>query len=194
MTTIEPDRASDSIIFGPPPLWDGEDAARYNHFRTQVLADIEPDDIAERVLTYDFVVTEWELSRLRILLGNLIRANQYRGLCEVLTPLLGLLQAKALSEGWFARKAEAIEEANKVLTSAGLSMDTVMAQTFSVELDVIERINRMIEAAARRRNNCLHEIYRHRETLGQTLRRAVQQLEDGQLHVIESPSIGTKPQ
>ena len=151
--TKELNGASDSIIYGLPPLWDGEDVARYNAFRAEVLADIEPDDIAERVLTYDFVVTEWELSRLRILLGNLIRANQYRGLCEVLTPLMGLLQAKALSEGWFARKAEAIEEANKVLTSAGLSMDTVMAQTFSVELDVIERINRMIEAAARRRNN-----------------------------------------
>ena len=32
----EPDLASDSIIFGPPPLWDGEDAAKYNNFRTQV--------------------------------------------------------------------------------------------------------------------------------------------------------------
>jgi len=81
-----------------------------------------------------------------------------------------------------------------VLTSAGLK-DTVNAQTFSVELNAIERINRMIEAAERRRNNCLREIYRHRETLGQTLRRAVQQLEDGQLRVTESPSIdGTKPQ
>jgi hypothetical protein len=105
------------------------------------------------------------------------------------------LQEKTLSEGWLARKPDAVEEVNKVLTSAGLSMDTVLAQTFSVELDAIERINRMIEAAERRRNNCLHEIYRHRETLGQTLRRAVQQLEDGQLRAIESPSIdGTKPQ
>lgn len=190
----EPDLASNSIIFGPPPLWDGEDAAKYNNFRTQVLADIEPGDIVERVLAYDFVLYQWELSRERILLANVMRTNQYKGLCEVLTPLMSLSQAKTLSEGWFARKPDATEEVNKVLTSAGLSMDTVMAQTFSVELGVIERMNRMIEIKERRRNSCLHEIFRHRETLGQTLRRAVQQLEEGQLRVVDSPSLdGTKP-
>ena len=50
----------------------------------------------------------------------------YKGLCEVLTPLMSPLQAKTLSEGWFARKPDAAEEVNKVLTSAGLSMDTVI--------------------------------------------------------------------
>ncbi len=193
--TIEPNATSDSIIFGPLPLWDGEDVARYNEFRAKVLADIEPGDVIERVLTNDFVVSEWELSRLRLLLANLMRGNAYKGLCEILSPLNGPLQAKTLSEGWLARKPDAVEEVNKVLTAAGLSMDTVMAQTFSVELDAIERINRMIEAAERRRNRCLHEICLHRETLGQTLRRAVHQLEDGQLRVIESTSIdGTRPQ
>ncbi len=148
----------------------------------------------ERVLAYDFVLYQWELSRERILLANVMRTNQYKGLCEVLTPLMSLSQAKTLSEGWFARKPDATEEVNKVLTSAGLSMDTVMAQTFSVELGVIERMNRMIEIKERRRNSCLHEIFRHRETLGQTLRRAVQQLEEGQLRVVDSPSLdGTKP-
>jgi hypothetical protein len=195
MTTIEADLASDSIIFGPPPLWDGEDAARYNHFRSQVLAGMKPGDIAERVLTYGFIVYQWELSRDRIVLANMIRANQYKGLCEVLTPLIGLLQAKTLSEGWFARKPDAMDQVNKVLTSAGLSMDTVMAQTFLVQLDAIERMNRMIEIKERRRNNCLHELHRHRETLGPSLRRAVQQLEEGQLANLESTSInGTKPQ
>ena len=149
----------------------------------------------ERVLAYDFVLYQWEVSRERILLANVMRTNQYKGLCEVLAPLMGLSQAKTLSEGWFARKPDATEEVNKVLTAAGLSMDTVMAQTFSVELGVIERMNRMIEIKQRRRNSCLHDIFRHRETLGQTLRRAVQQLEEGQLRVVDSPSLdGTKPQ
>ena len=193
--TKEPNVTSDSIIYDLPPLWDGEDVARYNAFRAQVLADIEPGDVLERVLIVDYVDLAWEVLRLRLLQANLIRGNVYKGLCEVLTPLKGPLQAKTLSEGWLARKPEAVEEVNKVLTSAGLSMDTVMARTFSVELDAIERINRMIQAAEARRNKCLHEIYRHRETLAQTLRRAVQQIEDRQLPVLESPSIdGTKPQ
>jgi hypothetical protein len=81
--TNNPNATSDSIIFGPLPLWDGEDVARYNELRARVLADIEPGDVIERVLTEDLVVSEWELSRLRILLANLMRANQYKGLCEV---------------------------------------------------------------------------------------------------------------
>jgi len=178
---------------GPPPLWDAEDAARYNKFVTEVLLDIEPCDTVERILVYDFVLYQWEVSRERFLLANLTRTNQYKGLCEVLTPLMGPSQAKTLSEGWFARKPDATAEVNEVLKTAGLSMDTVRAQTFSVELGVIERMTRMIEIKVRRRNSCLHEIFRHRETLGQTLRRALQKLEEGQLRV-DSPSLdGTKP-
>jgi hypothetical protein len=193
--TKELNGASDSIIYGLPPLWDGEDVARYNAFRAEVLADIEPGDVMERVLINDYVDLAWEVLRLRLLQANLIRGNVSKGLGEVLTPLKGPLQAKTLSEGWLARKPEALEEVNKILAAAGLSMDTVMAQTFSVALDPIERINRMIQAAEARRNKCLHEIYRHRETLAQTLRRSVQQIENGQLRVIESPSIdGAKPQ
>ena len=45
MATIEANVTSDSIIFGPPPLWDGgEDVARYKQFHTQVLATIEPGE------------------------------------------------------------------------------------------------------------------------------------------------------
>jgi hypothetical protein len=195
MATIETNATSESIIFGPLPLWDGENVASYNEFRAKVLADIEPGDVMELVLINDYVDLAWEVLRLRLLLANLMRGNAYKGLAEILSPLKGPLQAKTLSEGWLARKPEAVEEVNKILTAAGLSMDTVMAQTFSVALDAIERINRMIQAAEARRNKCLHEIYRHRETLAQTLRRSVQQIEDGQLRVIESPSIdGAKPQ
>jgi hypothetical protein len=193
--TIEPNVTSDSIIYGPPPLWDGEDVAGYHEFRTQVYAAIEPGDVIERVLINDYVDLAWEVSRLRHLAANLVRAKVHKGLCDVLSPLKGPSQAKALSEGWLARKPDAVEEVKKVLTSAGLSLDTVRAQTFSIELDDVERISRMIEAAEARRNRCLHEIDRHRETLGQKLRRTVQQLGDGQLRVIESTSIDrAKPQ
>jgi hypothetical protein len=81
------------------------------------------------------------------------------------------------------------EEVDKALASAGLSMDAVMAQTLCLKLDEVERIEHMIAIAEARRNTTLREIDRHRETLGQKLRRAVPQVEDGQLRVIESLSI-----
>jgi hypothetical protein len=63
-----------------------------------------------------------------------------------------------------------------------------MAQTLSLKLDDIERIDRMIGLAEARRNVVLREIDRHREPLSQNLRRSVQQVEDGQLRVIENKS------
>jgi hypothetical protein len=50
-----------------PPLWDD-----YNEFRDQVIADIEPGDVLERVLIDEYVHHAWELLRVRVLRANLI--------------------------------------------------------------------------------------------------------------------------
>jgi hypothetical protein len=99
----------DSII-GPSPLWVGEDDVKYNKFRSEVRASIEPTDVMELVWTKDYCDHVWELSRLRGILANQITANQYKGLCEVLSPINGPVQAKTLSAAWLARKPDALEE------------------------------------------------------------------------------------
>jgi len=126
-----------------------------------------------------------EVFRLRRLTANLIKANEYQGLRETLAPLVGRSQAETLAEGWAARKSDVIEEVNKTLTSAGLTNDTILAQTFSLKVNDIERIQNMIALAEARRNAILREIDRHRQTLGQKLRRAAQQIEDVEFRVIE---------
>src|SRR5262249_7210316 len=60
-----------------------------------------------------------------------------------------------------------------------------LAQTFCLKVNDIERIEHMMALAEARRNATLREIDRHRQTLGQKLRRGPQQLEDGQFRVIE---------
>jgi hypothetical protein len=102
-----------------------------------------------------------------------------------LAPLVGRSQAETLAEGWAARKSDVVEEVNKTLTSAGLTTDSILAQTFSLKVNEIERIEHLTALAETRRNATLHEIDRHRQTLGRKLRRAAHQLEDGQLRVIE---------
>jgi len=126
-----------------------------------------------------------EVFRLRRLTANLIKANEYQGLRETLAPLVGRSQAETLAEGWAARKSDVIEEVNKTLTSAGLTNDSILAQTFSLKVNDIERIQNMIALAEARRNATLREIDRHRQTLGQKLRRAAQQIEDVEFRVIE---------
>jgi hypothetical protein len=180
-----PDRGEHPTLFGPPPLFDEEDTKVYDQLLTQVSTTVVPADIFEKIWVRDVVDLTLEVFRLRRLTANLLKANEYKGLSETLAPLVGRSQAETLAEGWAARKSDVVEEVNKILTSAGLTADSILAQTFSLKVNEIERIEHLIALAETRRNAILHEIDRHRQTLGQKLRRAAQQLEDSQFRVIE---------
>jgi hypothetical protein len=65
-------------------------------------------------------------------------------------------------------------------------MDTLVADALAEKLDDIERIDRLTTIAESRRNASLHEIDQRRVVLGETLRRSVQEIEDGEFEVIET--------
>jgi hypothetical protein len=181
-----PDYGEHPALFGPPPLFDGEDPKIYDHLLAQVSTTVMPEDIFENIWVRDVVDLTIEVLRLRRLKVNLMMTNAYKGLTETLSPLVGRMQAETLAEGWAARKSDVVDEVNKTLTSAGLSStDSILAETFCLKVNDIERIEHMMALAEMRRNSTLREIDRHRQTLGQKLRRAAQQLEDGQFRVIE---------
>jgi hypothetical protein len=181
-----PDRGEHPALFGPPPLFDGEDPKTYDQLLAEISTAVTPADILEEIWVRDVVDLTIDVLRLRRLKAKLMMANAYKGLAETLVPLVGRSQAETLAEGWAAHKADVVEEVNKTLTSAGLSTDSILAQTFSVKLNDIERIEHLMALAETRRNAALHEIDRHRQTLAQKLRRVAQQLEDDQTRVIES--------
>jgi hypothetical protein len=173
------------MLFGPPPLFDGEDPEIYDQLLKEISTTVTPADIFEDIWVRDVVDLTIEVLRLRRLKVNLMMTNAYKGLTETLSPLVGRMQAETLAEGWAARKSDVVEEVNKTLASAGLSTDSILAQTFCLKVNDIERIEHMMALAEMRRNSTLREIDRHRQTLGQRLRRVAQQLEDGQFRVIE---------
>jgi esterase/lipase len=108
-----------------------------------------------------------------------------------LEPFMGCSDAESLAVDWAKRKSRAIKRVDTILASTGLTMGAVMAQTLSLKLDDIERIDRMIAIAEARRNVVLREIDRHRESLSQNPRRSMQQVED-KLRVIENESVPWK--
>jgi hypothetical protein len=183
-----PDRAEHTTLFGPPPLFDGEDEI-YDQLVIEISTAVTPADIFEDMWIRDVVDLTLEVFRLRRLTANLMKANAYKGLSETLAPLVGRSQAETLAEGWAARKSDVVEEVDRTLTSAGLTTDVILAQTFSLKVNEIERIQHMTALAEARRNATLREIDRHRQTLGQKLRRAAQQLEDDQFRVIEHTTL-----
>jgi hypothetical protein len=97
-------------------------------------------------------------------------------------------KAEQLVQEFVRGKPDAVTLVNKLLTEAGASMDTLVADALADKLDDIERIDRLATIAESRRNASLHEIDRRRAVLGETLRRSVQAIEDGEFEVIETTS------
>jgi hypothetical protein len=95
-------------------------------------------------------------------------------------------KAKELVQEYVRREPDAVNLVDGLLTGAGVSMDAFMARSLREKLDDIERIDRLISIVESRRNASLHEIDRRRAVLGETLRRSVQEIEDGEFEVIET--------
>jgi mannitol-1-phosphate/altronate dehydrogenase len=88
---------------------------------------------------------------------------------------------------------DAVTLVDELLAQAGTSMDVVVVDILAPNLDDIERIDRLTTVAEGRRDASLREIDRRRVVLGETLRRTVQEVEEGEFEVIEAtPAKGKK--
>jgi hypothetical protein len=90
-------------------------------------------------------------------------------------------KGKELVQEYMRGEPDAVTLIHELLTDAGASMDTFMANALRANIDVIERIDRLTTVAENRRNAALREIGRRRAVLGETLRRSMQEIEDGEL-------------
>ena len=95
-------------------------------------------------------------------------------------------KAKERVQEYVRREPDVVNLVDGLLTDAGVSMDSFIADALAYRLDTIERIDRLATIAESRRNASLHEIDQRRAVLGETLRRSVQEIEDGEFEVIET--------
>jgi hypothetical protein len=79
---------------------------------------------------------------------------------------------------------------NACLADNSRTMDDLVAAALPPKIDEIERIDRLISIAETRRDASLHEIDRRDALLGEALRRKLQEVEAGNLKVIEKPALG----
>jgi hypothetical protein len=97
-------------------------------------------------------------------------------------------KAKELVQAYARGESNAINLVGEILQRAGVSMDDLLADVLSQHLDEIERIDGLIASAESRRNAALREIDRRHALLGETLRRSMQEIEEGEFEVIEPAS------
>jgi hypothetical protein len=91
---------------------------------------------------------------------------------------VGRSQAETIAGDWAAKKSGVDEKVAQILASANVCMDNVVAQTFSIKLNELERLEHLIALAETRRNSTLREIERHQHALAQKLTRAAQEIEE----------------
>src|SRR5208282_6847395 len=89
-------------------------------------------------------------------------------------------KAKELVQQYARREPRAVKLIHELLAAANVSIETLTVEALAEELNYIERIDRLATIAESRRNASLHEIDRRRPTLGETLRRSVQKVEEGE--------------
>jgi hypothetical protein len=170
----------------PPALLEGEDEAAYLKLLAQVTAAVEPKHVIEEFWVRDVVDLAWDAIRLRRLKADLLNASLANGLEKVLSSVSS--ESHALAESWYGRDKDAIKKVDRLLGQAGQSMDAVMAQTFSVKLDDIERIDRMLANVEARRHLVLREIDRHRAAVAARLRSVTEQIEDASFVELPKPN------
>jgi hypothetical protein len=95
-------------------------------------------------------------------------------------------KAKELVQDYLRREPNAVTLVDELLTNAGISIDTLTIDALREKFDYIERIDRLTTIAESRRNASLHEIDRRRATLGDGLRRTMQEIEDAEFKEIET--------
>jgi hypothetical protein len=183
-------RGTAEVDLGAPVLLEGEDPDAFNHLLAKVTESDTPRDIIEEFWVRDVVELVWETLRLRRLKASLLSVSARRGLEVVLIPLVGHSEARELAALWHLRDRKSRKRVETTLKDAGLTMDAVMAETLSIKLDDVERIERMIANAEARRCAVLREVDRHRAALAALLQQAAEEIEEAEFAEV-SPQKGS---
>ena len=83
-------------LFGPPPLFEGEDSKIYDQLVTEIFNAVTPADILEEIWLRDVVDLTIDVLRLRRLKADLMNANALKGPTENLATIFWAARRRRL--------------------------------------------------------------------------------------------------
>jgi hypothetical protein len=155
-----------------PALLSSEDPKEYERLATALRDHAEPQNIIDEMYASDVVDNQWEIGRLRDLRAAFIKSSLHSGLRNILRAQ-NYEWPDALVETWAQGDPDSIKRVGDLLAGAGLTISAVEAQTHAEKMDTIERFDRLIAAAATRRNAGIMDLGRHRLDESQRSRPAI---------------------
>jgi hypothetical protein len=176
-------------ILGPPPILKDENVDAYNALHDRFRSSVVPEEVMEEIWVRDVVDLTWEILRVRRLKAKFIDGRASKGIEHLLMDLVDDYQErKRLLRGSIDRKVSVTRRVDKLLAGAGHDRETVTAETLAVNLDEIERLDRMVMQAEARRNVVIREMDRHRDVVAR-LREVVADIEDAEFEEISAPDM-----
>jgi len=147
------------------------------------------DEVVENILdnagnNLTATVTKEELAN-----RELIKPKAAESLADEIirsTDILHLSTARKYLRG----EPKTVALVDKLLAKHGVNIEAIAAEELMGKLPEIAQIDRLIESLERRRNAILREIDRRHARLAETLRRTVQEVEDAEYQVVETPLSG----
>jgi hypothetical protein len=161
LSPVPPDEVQ--ALFGAPPLLRGEDIGLYNELMGQFAKIVEPKDMIEWWWVKDITDHSWEIRRLRrfkVLFIEFGRDMMHLG---------AKMRATVLADEDDEYEPPPVPDSEK---------DS--AQLFMVRVGEYKRVDMLIASAELRRVHTLREIERRREHLARRLRKASDEIIDGE--------------
>jgi hypothetical protein len=155
-------------IFGEPPLLRSESRDAYDRLWSALALQFDPQEIMEWVWVRELADLTWEIVRIRRALTSLLNVTFKTGLRITLNAVMPLARTlppepDVLAESWYDVPAGK-GKVGSTLAKYGLSADAAEGEAFVWRLEQIERMQRLIISAERRRSLTMRELQLYRET------------------------------
>jgi hypothetical protein len=192
-----PTLASVRPLLGPSWIIEGEDPERYERVLTEVGAAAQPIDFIDWLLVKDIVDLTWEIQRIHFQRERLMRAERLSSLQTVIFSILYSENgspydvkndptACRIVAKWARGDIKGIKRVEELLAQAGLSMADVDLQSLSAASGELDRLDERDERLAGRRDEILRQIERRRSGWAKLVRRASEEIVEGEFHELPS--------
>jgi hypothetical protein len=158
-------RIKPKACFGRLPLMAGESEESYTQLFSNTLLGQELRDSVSELWANDVAITTIDISRYRRMKAQFLDHALSQAIAAHLTALLDSDRSDSLMSLRGKGDKEAIGTIEEKLREAGLSTESLMGKVFVDYIDEITKMDILIAAAERRRNEAFHELNRHEERL-----------------------------
>jgi hypothetical protein len=155
-------------ILGDPPVLITEDRQAYDQLMAQLALEWKPRNINEWMFVRDIADISWEILRHRRAIAGVFAITFKKALAMIASDVLrtnrldpGRLQANALAESWF-EGADQREQVKSQLAKYGLDAQAIVAQTYILMADALDKLHRLLALAEARRTAVARNFHEYR--------------------------------